>query len=84
MTMAFLIAIGVGVCVTVQLLARRYWFALFLGIVATMIAWVLVAPGFAFATARPIFGTGEWSILEAVLGAALIAQIVALFLRRFR
>jgi hypothetical protein len=84
MAMALLIATGVAVCVTIQLLVPRYWFALFLSIVATMIAWVLCSILFAFATTRPLVGTGEWSNLEAVLAAALIAQIVSTFLRRFR
>lgn len=81
---AVLIATGIAVCAAVQLLVRRYWFGLFLSIVATMIAWALVGLLFAFATTEPLFGTGEWARLEAVLGAALIAQIVAIFLRRFR
>ena len=84
MATAILIATGVAVCVAVQLLVRRHWLALFLSIVATMIAWVLVSLLFAFATTQPLFGTGEWTRFEAVLGAALIAQIVAIFLRRFR
>ena len=84
MAIAFLIATGVAVCVAVQLLVPGYWFSLLLSIVATMIAWVLVALVFAFATAQPIFGTGEWANVEAALGASLIAQIVALFLKRFR
>ena len=84
MATAILSATGVAVCVAVQLLVRRYWLALFLSIVATMIGWVLVSVLFAFATTQPIFGTGEWTRFEAVLGAALIAQIVAIFLRRFR
>jgi hypothetical protein len=84
MAIAFLIATGVAVCVAVQLLVPRYWLSLLLSVVATMTAWILVSLVFAFATTHPIFGTGEWAGLEAVLGAALIAQIVALFLKRFR
>ncbi len=84
MALALLIATGVAVCVTIQLLVPRYWFALFLSIVATMIAWILGSLLFAFVTSRPLVGTGEWSNLEAVLGAALIAQIVSIFLKRFR
>jgi len=84
MATAILIATGVAVCAAVQLLVRRYWFALFLSIVATMIAWLLVGFLFAFATTESLFGTGEWTRFEAVLGAALIAQIVAIFLKRIR
>jgi hypothetical protein len=84
MALALLIATGVAVCVAVQLLVRRHWFALFLSIVATMIAWVVVSLGYAFATSDPLFGAGEWTHFEAALGAALIAQIVSLFLKRFR
>lgn len=84
MATAVLIATGIAVCAAVQLLVPRYWFALFLSIVATMTAWALVSLLFAYATSEPIFGTGEWTRVEAVLGAALIAQIVAIFLRRFR
>ncbi len=84
MALALLIATGVAVCVTIQLLVPRYWFALFLSIVATMIAWILGSLLFAFVTSRPLVGTGEWSNLEAVLAAALIAQIVSIFLKRFR
>ncbi len=84
MALALLIATGVAVCVTIQLLVPRYWFALFLSIVATMISWILGSLLFAFVTSRPLVGTGEWSNLEAVLAAALIAQIVSIFLKRFR
>ena len=84
MALALLIATGVAVSVTVQLLVRRYWFSLFLSIVATMIVWILTSLLFAFATAHPLVGAGEWSNVEAVLAAAFIAQIVAIYLRRFR
>jgi hypothetical protein len=81
---ALLISTGVPVCAAVQLLVPRYWFGLFLSIVATLIAWVLVSLAYAFATTRTLVGTGDWSGVEAVLAAALIAQIVALVLKRFR
>ena len=84
MALALLFVAGVTVCVAVQLLVRRYWLSLFVSIVATMIAWVLLGLMFAFATAQSVFGTGRWANVEAVLGAVLIAQIVAIFLRRFR
>jgi hypothetical protein len=84
MALALLIATGVAVSVTIQLLVRRYWFSLFLSIVATMIVWILTSLVFAFATTHPLVGDGEWSNVEAVLAAALIAQIVAIYLRRFR
>ena len=84
MALALLITTGVVVCVAIQLLVPRYWFALFLSMVATMAAWVVCSLLFAFATSSPLVGTGEWSNVEAALGAALIAQIVAIFLRRFR
>jgi hypothetical protein len=84
MALALLLATGVAVSVTIQLLVRRYWFSLFLSIVATLIAWILASLLFAFATTRPLVGVGEWSSVEAVLAAALIAQIVAIYLRRFR
>ena len=84
MPIALLIATGVAVCVAIQLLVPRYWFGLFLSVVATLLAWVAVSLAFALATTQPIFGTGPLAGIEAVLGAALIAQIVALFLRRFR
>jgi len=82
--LALLLATGVAVSVTVQLLVRRYWLSLFLSIVATMIVWILTSLLFAFATTRPLVGVGEWSNVEAVLSAALIAQVVAIYLRRFR
>jgi hypothetical protein len=84
MALALLLVTGVAVSVAIQLLVRRYWFALFLSVVATMIAWIPVSLVFALATSHPLVGTGEWSNVEAVLAAALIAQIVALYLRRFR
>jgi hypothetical protein len=84
MATALLIVTAVVVCVPVQLLVPGRWFSLFLSIVAIMIAWVLVSLMFAFVTTHPHFGTGEWAHFEAVLGAALIAQIVSVFLRRFR
>ena len=84
MAVAFLIATGLTLCVAVQLLVRRYWLALFLSIVATMIGWVIVGWVFAFVTKQPLFEASEWARVEAVLGAALIAQLVAIFLRRFR
>jgi hypothetical protein len=84
MALALLLATGVAVSVTIQLLVRRYWLSLFLSIVATMIVWVLTSLLFAFATTHPLIGLGEWSNVEAVLAAALIAQIVAIYLRRFR
>jgi hypothetical protein len=84
MALALLIATGVAVSVAIQLLIRRYWLSLFLSIVATMVAWILTSLLFALATTRPLVGAGEWSIVEAVLAAALIAQVVAIYLRRFR
>ena len=84
MALALLIATGVAVSVTIQLLVPRYWFALFLSIVATMIVWIVTSLLFALATTHPLVGAGEWSNVEAVLAAALIAQIVAIYLRRFR
>ena len=84
MAMTLLIATGLAVCVAVQLLVQRYWLALFLSIVATMTAWVVVGLVFAFVTKQPLFDPGEWARVEAVLGAALIAQVVAIFLRRLR
>ena len=84
MALALLLATGFAVSVTIQLLVRRYWFSLFLSIVATMIVWILASLLFAFATTHPLVGAGEWSNVEAVLAAALIAQLVAIYLRRFR
>jgi hypothetical protein len=84
MALALLLATGVAVSVTIQLLVRRYWFSLFLSIVATMIVWILTSLLFALVTTHPLVSAGEWSNVEAVLGAALIAQIVAIYLRRFR
>lgn len=84
MAFALLIATGGAICAAVQLSVRRHRLALFLSVVATMIGWALAGMAFAFATTQPIFGAGEWNRLKAVLGAALIAQIVAIFLRRFR
>ena len=84
MAIALLIATGAAVCVAVQVFVQRRWLALFLSVVATMIAWVIVGLVFALVTKQPLFGDGEWARFEAVLGAALIAQIVAIFLRRFR
>lgn len=83
MKMALLIATGIAACAAVHILVRRRWLALFLSIVATMFAWVVVGIVFALVTRQPLFDTGEWARAEAVLGAALIAQIVAIFLRRF-
>ena len=84
MALALLLTTGVVVSVAVQLLVRRYWFSLFLSLVATMIVWVLTSLLFALATTHPLVGVGEWSNVEAVLAAAFIAQIVAIYLRRFR
>ena len=84
MAIALLIATGIAVCAAIQLLVKRRWFALFLSVVATLITWILVSLAYAFATKELIFDTGRWAALEAVLGAALIAQIVALFLKRLR
>ena len=84
MALALLLAIGVAVSVTIQLLVRRYWFSLFLSVVATMIVWIFTSLLFAFVTTHSLVGAGEWSNVEAVLSAALIAQIVAIYLRRFR
>jgi hypothetical protein len=84
MALALLLVTGVAVSVTIQLLIRRYWFSLFLSIVATMIVWIITSLLFALVTANPLVGAGEWSNVEAVLAAALIAQIVAIYLRRFR
>jgi hypothetical protein len=84
MNFALLLAIGVAVCVPIQLLVPRYWFALFVSVVATLLAWALASLPYAAATAHPLVGTGEWSTVEAVLAAALIAQVVAIFLKRFR
>ena len=39
---------------------------------------------FALATGQPLFEASAWTRVEAVLGAALIAQVVAIYLRRFR
>ena len=77
MATALLLAIGVAVCLTVQLWVHRYWFGLFLSIVATMIAWVVASLLFALATTHPLVAPGQWSNLEAVLGAAFIAQCIA-------
>jgi hypothetical protein len=74
---ALLIVIGVAVCLAVQLLVHRYWFGLFLSVVTTMIAWVAASLVFALATAQPLVAPGQWSNLEAVLGAAFIAQCIA-------
>lgn len=84
MAIALLIATGLVVCVATQVLVQRYWLAVFLSIVATMIAWVIVGLVFAFATKQPLFDGGQWPRALAVLGAAAIAQVVAIFLRRFR
>lgn len=84
MAFALLIATGVAVSVAIQLLVRRYWLSLFLSIVATMIVWIVTSLIFALATTHPLIAAGEWSNVEAVLAAALIAQIVALYLKRFR
>jgi hypothetical protein len=84
MALALLLVTGVAVSVTIQLLVRRYWFSLFLSIVATMIVWIIASLLFAIVTTHPLVGVGEWSNVEAVLAAALIAQIVAIFLKRFR
>jgi hypothetical protein len=77
---ALLLAIGVIVCLAVQLLVRRHWLGLFLSIVATMLAWIIASFVFAFATAHPLVGSGQWSNLEAVLGAAVIAQSISIIL----
>jgi hypothetical protein len=84
LALALLLVTGIVVSVTIQLLVRHYWFSLFLSIVATMIVWILTSLLFALATAHPLVGAGEWSNVEAVLAAALIAQVVAIYLRRFR
>ena len=49
-----------------------------------MIVWIITSLVFALATMRPLVNAGEWSSVEAVLAAALIAQVVALYLKRFR
>jgi hypothetical protein len=77
LVIALLIAIGIAVCLVVQLLVHRHWFGLFLSIVMTMIAWVVASLVFALATTQPLVAPGQWSNLEAVLGAAFIAQCVA-------
>ena len=61
-------------------MVRRYWFGLFLSIVATLIAWVVASLVFALATAHSLLDPGQWSSVEAFLGAALIAQCVSLAL----
>jgi hypothetical protein len=77
MTIVLLTAIGAAVCLAVQLLVHRYWFGLFLSVVSTMIAWVVASLAFALATNRLLIEPGQWGALEAVLGAAFIAQCVA-------
>jgi hypothetical protein len=74
---AFLIAIGAAVCLAVQLLVHRYWFGFCLSIVATMIAWIVAPLVFALVTTHPLVAPGQWSKLEAVLGALLIAQCIS-------
>jgi len=49
-----------------------------------MIVWIVTSLVFALATAHPLVNVGEWSNVEAVLAAALIAQVVAFYLKRFR
>jgi len=49
-----------------------------------MIVWIITSLVFALATTHPLVDAGEWSNVEAVLGAALIAQVVAFYLKRFR
>ena len=85
MAIVLLAAIGVAVCAAVQLLVHRYWFGLFLSVVATMLAWVVASLVFALATNRLLIQPGRWGALEAILGAALLAQCVAralAFMRR--
>jgi len=84
MALALLIATGIAVCAAIQLVVPRYWFALFLSIVATMLAWIVISLLFAVATKEFIFGNGPLAGLEAFLGASLIAQVVAIFLKRLR
>ena len=84
MALALFLATGVAVFVAIQLLVRRHWFSLVLSIFATMIVWMLTSLLFALAAKQPLVGAGEWSSVEAVLAAAFIAQIVAIYLRRFR
>jgi len=74
---AFLIAIGAAVCLAVQLLVHRFWFGFFLSIVATMTAWIVAPLVFALLTAHPLAAPSQWSKLEAVLGALLIAQCIS-------
>ena len=77
MATALLITIAIVVCWAVQSKVRGRWFRLFASIVATMIAWVAASFVFAWATQRPLVPAGQWSSLEAILIAALIAQCVA-------
>jgi hypothetical protein len=60
-----------------QSLIRRYWFGLFVSIVATLIAWVVASIVFVWATTQPLVAPGQWSSIEAFLVAALIAQCVS-------
>ena len=77
MLIAMLVAIGAAVCLAVQLSIRRYWFGLFLSLVATLVAWLVVNLLYARGTGLPLVPPGQWNGVEAVLGAALIAQCVA-------
>jgi hypothetical protein len=77
MAIVLLVGIGAAVCLAVQLLVHRYWFGLFLSVVATMLAWIVASWVFALATTRMLIEPGPWSALEVILGAALIAQCVA-------
>ena len=77
MDIVLLACIGAVVCLAVQLLVHRYWFGLFLSVVVTMLAWIVASWVFALATTRLLIEPGPWSAVEAMLGAALIAQCVA-------
>jgi hypothetical protein len=77
MAIVLLVGIGATVCLAVQLLVHRYWFGIFLSVVATMLAWIVGSWVFALATTRILIEPGPWSAVEAFLGAALIAQCVA-------
>jgi hypothetical protein len=77
MAIVLLVGIGAAVCLVVQLLVHRYWFGVFLSVVATMLAWIIASWVFALATTRMLIEPGPWSALETILGAALIAQCVA-------